>query len=287
MLGHKAMQLLSKRYDVVGSVRHNPIYYCDHPVLKEFNLVGNVDATDFSTIEYIVQTLRPDIIINCIGIVKQLQEANDPVLSIRLNALFPHLLAQLCVRKGIRMIHMSTDCVFSGKKGDYTEDDIPDASDLYGRTKLLGEVNYPGCLTVRTSIIGRELNTSHGLLEWFFSHQGEKVKGYRKAIFSGLTTNAFSNIIGDLIEYHPNICGTWHVAAHPISKYDLLVQIRDRFHLNIEVEPDDSVIVDRSLNPSKFLKHTGIMIPTWRSMIDQLYHDKTPYTIKEIHNVYK
>jgi len=284
MLGHKAMLVLSNRHDVIGSVRDNPVIYHNHPVLKDLELIGHVDANDFSSVETAIQRIRPEVVFNCIGIVKQLKEAYDPVPSIKINALFPHLLAQLCVQKRIRLIHMSTDCVFSGAKGMYTEDDFPDAGDLYGRTKYLGEVDYPGCLTIRTSIIGRELDSFHGLLEWFFSQQGKQVKGFKKAIFSGLTTNALSEIIGTIIEQHPDLRGIWHVASSPINKYDLLIQIRDRFRLHIEIEPDESIVIDRSLDPSKFITRTGITIPPWSTMIEQLYLDKTPYNLgRKIH----
>lgn len=287
MLGHKAMQILSKRYDVVGSVRRDPAGYRDHPVLKDLELAGNVDVNDFSSVVSPVQRIRPDVVLNCIGIVKQLKEAYDPVPSIRINALFPHLLAQLCVEEGIRMVHMSTDCVFSGRTGMYTEHDFPDADDLYGRTKYLGEVDYPGCLTVRTSIVGRELDSAHGLLGWFFSQQGKKVSGYTKAIFSGLTTNALSEVIGNVIERHPDLRGTWQVASSPINKYDLLVQVRDRFGLEIEIEPDESVAIDRSLDPARFIARTGITIPTWPEMIEQLYLDTTPYDLAGTHHAHQ
>ena len=277
MLGHKAMQVLSRRHDVVGSVRRDPAGYRDHPVLNALELVGNVDVNAFPTVERAVEKVRPDVVFNCIGIVKQLKEAHDPVPSIRINALFPHLLAQLCVEQGIRMVHMSTDCVFSGRKGMYTEQDFADADDLYGRSKYLGEVDYPGCLTIRTSIIGREIESSHGLLGWFFGQKGKQVSGYTKAIFSGLTTNALSDVIGSVIEHHPDLRGIWQVASSPISKYDLLVQVRDRFGLEIEIEPAEEVAIDRSLDPSRFISRTNISIPTWPEMIEQLYLDPTPY----------
>jgi dTDP-4-dehydrorhamnose reductase len=246
-------------------------------VLKGLELVGNVDVNDFSTVEMAVETINPDVVINGIGIVKQLREARDPIPSIAINALFPHLLAQLCVKRGIRMVHMSTDCVFTGTKGKYTENDFADANDLYGRTKYLGEVDYPGCLTIRTSIVGLEIDSSHGLFEWFFSQRGKRVSGYTNAIFSGLTTNALADVIGTVIDRRPDLHGVWQVASPPISKYDLLVQVRDRFGLNIEIEPDESVVIDRSLDPSRFIARTGIAIPTWPAMIEQLYLDPTPY----------
>lgn len=287
MLGHKAMQVLSRRHEVVGSVRRNPVDYRDHPVLKGLELVGNVDVNDFSTVEKAVEKVRPDVVFNCIGIVKQLREAHNPVPSIRINALFPHLLAQLCVHQGIRAVHMSTDCVFSGKKGMYTEQDFSDAGDLYGRTKYLGEIDYPRCLTIRTSIIGYEIESSHGLLGWFFDQKGKRVSGYSKAIFSGLTTNALSDVIASIIELQPDLHGVWQIASSPISKYDLLVQVRDRFSLDIQIEPDESVVIDRSLDPSRFIARTGIAIPSWPAMIEQLYLDPTPYDQARKNHAYK
>lgn len=287
MLGHKAMQILSKRHEVVGTVRRDPADYWHHPVLKDLDLVGEVNVNDFATVERVIAETRPDVIFNCIGIVKQLKEASDPVPSIKINALFPHLLAQACVREGIRMVHMSTDCVFSGRKGMYTEQDLSDAEDLYGRTKYLGEVDYPGCLTVRTSIIGYEIGSAHGLLGWFLSQQRKKVRGYTRAFFSGLTTNALSEVIRTVIEQYPDLHGTWQVASNPISKYDLLVRIRDRFGLDIEIEPDESVVIDRSLDPSRFIARTGIRIPTWPEMIEQLYLDTTPYDHAGTHHAHQ
>lgn len=277
MLGHKTMQILSTRHDVIGTVRRDARQYQDHPVLGSLDLIDGVDVNEYSTVEKAVGMVKPSVVINCIGIVKQLKEAHDPVPSIRINALFPHLLAQLCVKRDIRMVHMSTDCVFTGKKGMYAEDDFADADDLYGRTKYLGEVDYPGCLTIRTSIVGRELDSNHGLFEWFFGQRGKKVSGYTKAIFSGLTTNALSDVIGSVIEHHPDLHGVWQVASSPISKYDLLAQVRDRFGLDIEIEPDESVVIDRSLDPSRFIERTGITIPIWPAMIEQFYLDPTPY----------
>src|SRR5207253_2340396 len=153
----------------------------------------------------------------------------DPVVCLSINSLFPHRLARLCHAAKARLIHVSTDCVFSGRKGNYTEADQPDAEDLYGRSKLLGEVQGPGCLTLRTSIIGRELDTRQGLVEWFLSNQGRKVKGYRRAIFSGLTTDALSELIGRIILNHPDLEGLWHVASAPINKFELISLVRDVF----------------------------------------------------------
>ena len=278
MLGHKLLQVLSKQFPVTGTVRGNASYFRNYSVFNGINIIGNVRADNLKSVQTAIEDTNPEVVINCIGIVKQLPAAQDPVHSIAINALFPHKLAGICGERNIRVIHMSTDCVFSGRKGHYTENDPSDAEDLYGKTKYLGEVSYPGCLTIRTSIIGRELETSHGLIEWFLSHEGKTVFGYKKAVFSGLTTLALSHIIVKIISEYPSLQGVRQIASEPISKYDLLNLVKKTYGISITIEPDETIINDRSLNPEKFQKETKIKIPSWEYMIDQMYRDPTPYT---------
>ena len=284
MLGHKLMQVLSREHTVTGTVRRDASVLAGHPVFLKMDILGNISADNLKTIHAAIDKVNPDVIINCIGIVKQLPAAQDPLQSIAINALFPHQLAQICRQKNIRLIHMSTDCVFSGRKGCYSEKDPSDAEDLYGKTKYLGEVDYPGCLTIRTSIIGRELDTSHGLIEWFMGQEGKKVPGYKNAVFSGLTTFALSEIIAKIITDHPRLSGVCQVASEPISKYDLLNLVKKTYCMTVTIEPDETVINDRSLNPEKFKKETNIKIPSWEYMIEQMHRDPTPYAaIREHH----
>lgn len=277
MLGHKLMQSLSQSFNVFGTLRRDDKDLRSHLVLGKMNLIGNTYAEDEKSVKNAIKAANPDVIINCIGIIKQLSEAKDPIKSITINSLFPHVLARECMAKGIRLIHLSTDCVFSGKEGYYSEKDVPDAFDLYGRSKLLGELNEPGCLTLRTSIIGRELNSTNGLLEWFLSQQGKKIRGFTNTIFSGLTTNALSDIIAQVIVKYPELEGLYHLSSDPISKFNLLSLIKNRFELEIEIEPDETAIIDRSLDSSKFRRETKITIPSWKKMIDELHSDQTPY----------
>jgi dTDP-4-dehydrorhamnose reductase len=277
MLGHKLMQVLSKTFSVTGTVRADTHAFSAHPVFAGMKIIGNVRADDLDSIHQAIEHSNPDVVINCIGIVKQLPAANDPLTGITINALFPHQLAKICRQKNIRLIHMSTDCVFSGNRGNYSEDDLSDAEDLYGKTKYLGEVNYPGCLTIRTSIIGRELETNHGLIEWFLSQKGKRVFGYKKAIFSGLTTIALSEIVSEIISDYPALQGVWQIASEPISKFDLLNLVKKIYGMTITIESDETVVNDRSLNPEKFKKETNIKIPSWQSMIKQMFDDPTPY----------
>jgi dTDP-4-dehydrorhamnose reductase len=174
------------------------------------------------------------------------------------------------------MIHLSTDCVFSGRKGQYVEQDASDAEDLYGRTKFLGEVAYPHAITVRTSMIGRELRTRYGLVEWFLS-QKSAVKGYRKAIFSGFTTDELSRILLHYVLPRPELSGLYHVSSEPISKYDLLLFVKASFGYPIDILPDEELIVDRSLDSTRFRQATGYQPPAWEAMIDELKENSRIY----------
>jgi dTDP-4-dehydrorhamnose reductase len=277
MLGHKLMQSLSKRFEVTGTVRGSVEIYKGHQVLGNMPLIGMVKAEKFERVGEVVAKAQPDAIINCIGIIKQHPAANDSIQSININALFPHRLAKLCQTSGIRLIHLSTDCVFSGRKGNYSEDDVPDPDDLYGRTKLLGEVVYPGCLTIRTSMIGRELRGKAGLVEWFLSQRGKRVNGFSRAIFTGFTTGVLADLIGDLANMSSPLYGLWHVSSDPISKYDLLELINRKFQLDITIDRDEVFHCDRSLNSIRFRKATRFKVPSWEEMIDQMARDPTPY----------
>jgi dTDP-4-dehydrorhamnose reductase len=278
MLGHKLMQVLSQRYTVIGTIRGNTSDLANHPVFSGFDIIGNIQADNIAGIANAIEKTKPDIVINCIGIVKQLPAAQDPLQSISVNALFPHHLAKICRQRNIRFIHISTDCVFSGNRGFYSEMDRSDADDLYGKTKFLGEVTYPGSLTIRTSIIGRELSTGHGLIDWFLMQEGKTISGYKKAIFSGLTTIALSKIIGRIISDYPELQGIFQIASKPINKFDLLMLVKKTYRVKIIVEPDETVISDRSLNAEKFREKTNIKIPSWEYMIKEMYRDPTPYT---------
>jgi len=275
MLGHKLAQVLSKQYQIYVTSRSYPKKQITF--LDAVNFIDNVSAENIDSIIQSIKISKPQCVINCIGIVKQQKLAKDPLSSISVNSLFPHRLAQICQAANIRLIHISTDCVFSGSQGNYRETDFPDADDLYGRTKLLGEVGGEACLTIRTSIIGRELESSHGLIEWFLAQQGKTIKGYQKAIFSGFTTLALANIISTLITDFLHLSGLYHVASEPISKYDLLNLVKQVYQVSVNIEPDNSVKCDRSLNPEKFKQATDIHIPSWQTMIQQMYQDTTPY----------
>jgi dTDP-4-dehydrorhamnose reductase len=276
------MQSLGANHRVTGTVRENSNYFSQHPIIGGMDLLGMVDAYDFISVESAISVSKPDAIVNCIGMIKQQAEAKDPQVAIYLNALFPHKLAELCRATKCRLIHISTDCVFNGRKGGYTEDDPSDAEDLYGRTKYLGEVTGDGVLTLRTSIIGRELGSKYGLVEWLISNRGGKVKGYAKAIYTGFTTIALSRIIADILENHPALSGLWHVSSDPISKYELLKLVNDAMKLGVAIERDNDFICDRSLSSARFRNATGFTPPSWERMIAEMVADDTPYDILNV-----
>jgi dTDP-4-dehydrorhamnose reductase len=270
MLGHKLWQVFSLQFDTFVSLRG---LLCTSPLRALFasaRTLENVSADEFATVDRALESCQPDVVVNAIGIVKQRQAAANPLACIAANAEFPHRLAALCRTHHVRLIHISTDCVFSGSKGNYCEDDLPDPTDLYGRSKLLGEIAEPGCLTVRTSIIGPELGSAHGLIAWFFQQDGRTVHGYRQAIFSGLTTRAFAELLTRVIADHPQLSGIWHVASPAISKYELLKLVKEVHRLDVTLRPDDSVCCDRSLNGRRFERQTNLRPPPWPQMIERM-----------------
>jgi dTDP-4-dehydrorhamnose reductase len=277
MLGHKLWQTCAGRFDAYVTFRQSADFYAHLGIFEPTRALGGVSAQAFDSVKRAFAAVQPQVVVNCIGIVKQDAAAKDPYQSIAVNSLFPHRLAQLCAATGMRLIHISTDCVFTGRSGNYREDDVSDAEDLYGRTKLLGEPDYDHCLTLRTSMIGRELRGAHGLVEWFLGQQGKTVRGFKRAVFSGFTTAALADVIGDVIAGHRDLRGVWHVAADPINKFDLLSLVKQTYELDIEIEPDESFVCDRSLNGERFRRETGITAPSWPEMIAQMQADDTPY----------
>lgn len=277
MLGHRLWLAARERHDTYVTMRGGVATSAGAALFDPNRTLSGVTAEDFDSVVAALAATRPDVVINAIGIVKQRAAALDPVASLTVNALFPHRLARLCRIGGSCLIHISTDCVFSGRRGEYVETDTADADDLYGRSKLLGEVTDPPDLTLRTSLIGRELSGSQGLVEWFLDQRGRSVRGFTRAIFSGLTTPALAALIVDLIEHHPNLAGLWHVASPPISKHDLLCLIRDAMALDIAIEPDDTVVIDRGLDDDRFRATTGLPTLDWPTMVQRLAQDPIPY----------
>jgi dTDP-4-dehydrorhamnose reductase len=277
MLGHKLYQVLSPTFEVTGTIRGDYKDISKYDFFQSSQIVPHVDAMKSDQLEQVIKETGPEVVINCIGVIKPLVEKVGIPATTWLNARLPHELYRFCHVKGIRLIHISTDCVFSGRRGKYREDDPSDADDIYGKTKYIGEVKDNGALTIRTSIIGRELAGSLGLLEWFVSNEGGRIQGYSRAIFSGFPTLHLARIIADIITKYPKLSGIYHIASEPISKFNLLTLIKNAFGLNIEIEPYPDYRVDRSLDATLFQKETGFKPLPWQKMVEELAADATPY----------
>ena len=232
-------------------------------------LVSGVDVEKQDSLVRVFSRVRPDVVINCIGLTKHHKEAEDPLLALPLNALLPHRMADMCAVAGARLIHVSTDCVFAGTKGNYAEVDAPDAGDVYGKSKHLGEVDYPHAVTLRTSTIGHEMQSAYGLLEWFLAQQGS-CKGFNRAIFSGLPNTEFARVVRDVVIPRPDLHGLYHVGAGPIGKYELLKLIAKAYGKQIDIVRDDEFVIDRSLNSARFSQTTGYKAPGWPELIQAM-----------------
>ena len=272
MLGSAVFQMLyiNGTHDVIATLR-NPSGLSYFSQNQQANILAHIDVLKEGDIISILGRIKPEVIINCVGLIKQLAASQDTLHALPLNALFSHKLVRLARLCDARVIHISTDCVFTGEKGNYSETDPPDATDLYGVSKRLGELNdYENAVTLRTSIIGRELMSSNSLVDWFLS-QERHVRGFTKAVFSGLPTCELARVIHDWVIPDPDLRGLYHVSAKPISKYDLLKLIAAQYDRNIKIVPDDALIIDRSLNSAAFSKATGYVAPDWPELIRRLY----------------
>lgn len=281
MLGHKMFQTLGARFPgtrgTLRTSRADP-RFAGIPFLHSDAIVDGVDVMHEDALRRRIEALRPDVVVNCVGVIKQRDAAHDPIPSLTINALLPHRLAAWLGPWSGRLIHFSTDCVFSGDRGHYREDDVPDARDLYGRTKFLGETPHAAnALTLRTSIIGRELLNHTSLLDWFLGQRGT-VRGFTNVIYSGVTTNHLAGLVGDAIERHGDLHGLYQVASTPIAKHDLLQLVKDAFKkTDVTIVPDDSAVSDRSLDGRRFAAATGYVCPPWPALVAELAADPTPY----------
>jgi dTDP-4-dehydrorhamnose reductase len=276
MLGHEAARVLASDFEVWGACR-NPNRLPDLGVPRE-RILGGIDAADPTSAYALIDRVRPTLVVNAVGIVKQLADGKAAVPSITVNSLWPHVLADACAEQGARMVHVSTDCVFSGSRGMYAEDDVPDAFDMYGRSKLLGEViDRDNVVTVRTSIIGWQLGEQTGLVGWFAAHRSEPLKGFTKAVFSGLTTRAFTDMIRDAIMSDQALSGLWHVSADPIDKYTLLTQLSECLGWDVNITPAGEPVIDRSLDSTRFRRRTGWAPPSWEEMLQELAEERGWY----------
>jgi dTDP-4-dehydrorhamnose reductase len=279
-LGHKLFHLLRQHFPntyctIREQITDDAIRHIE--LFQSGNVIERCDADDARQLEAMLRELRPDVIVNCIGVIKQRPSTNNIVASLKLNSLLPHELSEICKAWNGKLIHFSTDCVFSGARGNYREEDVSDATDIYGRTKYLGETCNDSALTLRTSFIGRELRHHHSLLDWFLRQNHGKVNGYSHAFFSGLTNIELARVVARIIESHADLTGVYQVTGHTISKFELLCLIRDAFRLDIEIQPDPSFQCNRSMVGERFARATGYTCPAWPELVAEIANDTTPY----------
>lgn len=280
MLGHKMFQRLRATFPgTVAAMRKQAACppFNRIELLQGFDVRSGIDAMDFEALDTWLSEIRPDYIVNCVGVIKQRPTAQEAIPTITINALLPHRLAALAAGWNGRLIHFSTDCVFSGARGAYTEEDESDAHDLYGRSKFLGEAAGANALTLRTSMIGRELVEHRSLLDWFLAQKGRSVRGFRRVIYSGVTTNHLTDMVADIIRNYPDLSGLYQVASCPISKYDLLCLLREAYRLDVRIEPDDLEVSDRSMRCDRLRAAIDYKCPPWPVLVRQLAEDNTPY----------
>lgn len=270
MLGHTLWQYFSLRFsDTYTTIRQSRAAYDKYELFTSDKVIDSVDVVDFQMLTGIMKCIKPDFILNCIGLTKRCKEADIAIHAITLNALLPHKLAEWGKNNSAKVVNFSTDCVFDGGQGNYTEESPTNATDLYGKTKALGEIQGENALTLRSSFIGTELHAGTELLEWFLSQTGV-VKGFKNAIYSGLTTLELSRIIENIMVNHPGVTGIYNISSDPISKFDLLMLIKEKMHLDVEIVPDETVRCNRSLDSTKFRKEFSYTPPTWEVMVDEL-----------------
>lgn len=278
MLGHKLYQTLQGDFEVFATVRSDFERIRRFEFFDRDTIVPDVDVLNHEAVRQAIAEVRPDCVINAVGVIKQTLAAADPIATLYINSVFPRRLADLAGEVGFRLVTISTDCVFDGKRGNYSEKDTPDAKDLYGISKLLGEAAWSkNILTLRTSLIGRELQNRNSIIEWFLANRGGTVKGYTSAIYSGFPTIVLARVIADLIANQPHLSGVYHVSSEPISKYQLLTLVNEAFNAGVTIEPCDDVVIDRSLDSSRFRAEVGFEPQSWPEMIAAMADDPTPY----------
>lgn len=278
MLGHMLVRVLSEAHDVYGTSKQE---WSATSGLAKFlskeKWISGVDVKEITTVSDLFREHQFDVVINCIGVVKQRGHRTSEEEMIEVNAHFPHKLSSICDASGARLIHISTDCVFSGSKGNYAVNDNPDPIDIYGSSKLAGEIVDDHNLTIRTSHVGRELTNFTSLFEWILNNRGKKVVGFSRAIYSGLTTFSLSVVIDSLLTTGSSINGLVHVSSSPINKFQLVTELNNRLGLDINIEIDESVVLNRSLLSSDEITQLGIEIPSWDQMLDNFCEDQATY----------
>lgn len=278
MLGHMLVRVLSQTHSIFGTI--STAYDQNkriNQLLPKSQCIDQLDVTDPLKVDSVIRNVQPDFVLNCVGLIKHKMDKRRILDAVVINSVFPHQLAEICTTLGVRLIHFSTDCVFAGTPGIKRLTDVPDAVDVYGSTKRLGEVSYGTSLTLRTSFIGRQIAGDEELIEWALSRRGQTISGYQNAIYSGLTTRALSDVVAQVIHQCPDLIGLFQVASTPISKFDLLTELNVRLRLGMTINRNTTFECDRTLDGSEFSRVTGIQVPSWESMLDELCEDQAFY----------
>lgn len=278
LIGHKLLQELSTGYEVFGILHKSKNQYGNCSLFSGSNIIENINITEFNLLKGVLFAVNPDVILNCVGITKRKIDINNPLEVITTNSVFPHQLANWARINQKRVIHFSTDCVFDGKIGNYTEKSLTTAEDIYGRTKALGEINYSHTLTIRSSFIGQELFDKTELLDWFLAQNGKQIKGFKNTFYSGVSTIFMAHVVKNIISNFPNLSGLYQLAPDkPISKYELLCIAKGAFGVNVDIIPDDQHIHLPTLDASKLKQEINLTVPSWKEMMSELAANKGFY----------
>ena len=278
MLGHMLVRVLSPHHRVVGTTSSQ--YNAGSPLAKLLDRdswISGIDVRSFNRIDQLVRETQPDVVINCVGVIKQKMESSSITDAITINSLFPHHLANLCQSHNCRLIHFSTDCVFEGTSGIKRASDTPNATDLYGTTKRLGEIAFGDSITIRSSIVGAQIVGNESLFQWAISQKGKSIKGFTGALYSGLTTMTMAKVILEIVDNFPQLSGVQQIASEAITKHDLLCKLNIALDLSLKISADNTLVCDRTLDGSEFAHQTGIEIPTWDEMIEEFASDQNFY----------
>lgn len=275
MIGHKMYQVLSMEYpETYACFKRGFDEYKELGLFNQSYVIDDIDVYEFGKLEKMLNQLRPNVILNCVGITLRKKEIQNLEYCLEVNSLMPHRLKCWSAQNNAYLVHFSTDCVFDGAIGEYTENSPPSAKDNYGKTKYLGEVLGPRCLTLRGSMIGRELYGKTELLEWALAQRGKTIKGYANALYSGVTTSIMAELVTRILKLPSRLEGVYQVSSEPISKLDLLRKINHVFDLKMQIDEDCSYVSKKDLNSSKIRREIGFVCPSWDEMINQLAAEK-------------
>ncbi|TRX40139.1 dTDP-4-dehydrorhamnose reductase family protein [Flavobacterium restrictum] len=281
LIGHKLLQDLKKDFEIYATLHRAKSDYGDLPLFSEKNIIENIDVLDYEVLKGVLFAVNPDVILNCVGITKRKINTDNFLDVLMVNSVFPHKLARWAKKNKKRVIHFSTDCVFDGKKGNYDETSLTNAEDLYGRTKALGEINYSHTLTIRSSFIGQELFDKTELLDWFLSQEGKTINGFKKVLYSGVSTQFMASVVKNILLNFPDLSGLYQLAPeNAIPKYELLSIAKEAFKVSVTINADEKYVHLPTLDGSKLKNAMDLKIPSWKEMMIDLALNKDFYSYK-------